>query len=179
MLQFPAWLTYIVVTPHHVMRLFLATCVAAALFLAQSGRALGGTAITSIVIDGQTNVFAGTSPSITVPAEVRLVEIHYSNLDITQPAEGHFRRRLMGLESVWTDVGNARVASFTGLQAGRYTLEVEAADSTGAWPQGGSTLAITVEPRVKPRNLAMLGAMLLALLGIACFFFMRKERGAT
>jgi len=49
-------------------------------------------------------------------------------------------------------------------------------DSTGAWTQSVSTLVITVEPQVTPRKLAMLFAMLLAVLGIAYFFFIRKDR---
>lgn len=113
----------------------LLTCAAAALFLAQPGRALGATAFTSIVIDGRTNAVAMASLSLAVPVDARLVEIYYTNPDLTQPAEGHFRYRLNGFASGWTDVGNARVASFTNLPAGHYAFEVQSADSTGKWTQ--------------------------------------------
>jgi hypothetical protein len=158
------------------MRRFIILCVAVGWTLVKSDSAFGSTAFTCVVVDGQTNILSGPSPSIELSAGATRVDIHYANSDIAAPAQGHFRYRLMGVENDWTDVGSARTVSFTKLPPGRYAFEVETADSTGAWTQSVSTLVVTVEPQVTPRKLAMLFAMLLAVLGIAYFFFFRKDR---
>jgi hypothetical protein len=158
------------------MRRFFILCLGLAWILVKSDPAFGSTAFTSVVVDGQPNTLSGPSPSIEVSAGATRVDIHYTNSDIAAPAQEHFRYRLMGVESDWTDVGSARTVSFTKLPPGRYAFEVETADSTGAWTQSVSTLVLTVEPQVTPRKLAMLFAILLAVLGIGYFFFMRKDR---
>ncbi|QRP64574.1 response regulator [Rhodanobacter sp. FDAARGOS 1247] len=82
------------------------------------------------------------------------------------PAANHYRFRLRGFDSTWIDNGNHGEREFTGLGAGDYTLEVQAAGANGQWVHLAHPLQIQVQAPPWQRWWAWLGYVLIALLGI-------------
>jgi signal transduction histidine kinase len=71
----------------------------------------------------------------------------FSALSYIDPARTRYRYRLAGLESKWNETESSRrVAAYTTLAAGYYTLQVQARTSRGNWTEGGAALNIRVLP---------------------------------
>jgi diguanylate cyclase (GGDEF)-like protein len=79
-----------------------------------------------------------------IPAGTRRVEINYTALSLVDPERVHFRVRLAGLDRVFLDVGNRRVANFAGLAPGSYRFEVQACNEDGIWNEVGARVEIVV-----------------------------------
>jgi signal transduction histidine kinase len=65
---------------------------------------------------------------------------------LTAPERVRFKRRVEGFENGWQDVGEERVATYSGLQPGRYHFRVIAANNDGVWNTEGASLAFVVQP---------------------------------
>jgi hypothetical protein len=100
--------------------------------------------IESVLIDGQTNLLSGQSPSITVRPGQKRVEIHFASSNVAVPDQGHYRFQLEGMDANWVEVSNT-IVSYTRLPAGRYRFVVEAADTNGTWDGKRSSVMITVD----------------------------------
>ena len=71
----------------------------------------------------------------------------FSALSYIDPARTRYRYRLVGLESKWNETdSNRRVAAYTTLPAGLYTLQVQARTNRGDWTAGGASLIIRILP---------------------------------
>jgi signal transduction histidine kinase/ligand-binding sensor domain-containing protein len=71
----------------------------------------------------------------------------FSALSYIDPARTQYRYKLAGLESKWNETeSNRRVAAYTTLPAGLYTLQVQARTSRGDWTEGGASLNIRILP---------------------------------
>ena len=71
----------------------------------------------------------------------------FSALSYIDPARTRYRYRLVGLESKWNETDSTRrVAAYTTLPAGLYTLQVQARTSRGEWTAGGASLTIRILP---------------------------------
>ncbi len=88
-----------------------------------------------------------------------------------------FRYRLVGFRDTWEETGTRRVAYFTNVPPGRYRFEVQAANRSGVWRPGPTTLALVVAPtwyeNVWHRRLA--AGLALALLALALRFRLRAH----
>ena len=71
----------------------------------------------------------------------------FSALSYVDPARTRYRYRLVGLESKWNETDSIRrVAAYTTLPAGLYTLQVQARTSRGEWTEGGASMTIRILP---------------------------------
>jgi signal transduction histidine kinase/ligand-binding sensor domain-containing protein len=72
----------------------------------------------------------------------------FSALSYVDPARTQYRYRLDGLESKWNETDSSRrIAAYTTLPAGPYTLQVQARTSRGDWTEsGGVRLNIRILP---------------------------------
>jgi diguanylate cyclase (GGDEF)-like protein len=70
----------------------------------------------------------------------------FAALDYSASADNRYAYRLEGLEANWTDAGTSRRATYTNLDAGRYTFRLKAANSYGTWNEQGLTVLVTVAP---------------------------------
>jgi signal transduction histidine kinase len=68
-----------------------------------------------------------------LPPGGRKLEFHYAAPTFAASKEIHFRYRLEGFDSEWTDVGTRRVAYYTNLRPGAYQFEVTTSSADGAW----------------------------------------------
>jgi len=98
--------------------------------------------------------------------------LSYAALDYTNPKQVHYRHRLLGLQSEWTETGLTSFASYTNLSPGKYVFEVQASgDGVNFSPQTTS-IAVIVTP---PFYLTVYAYMLYFLAPFAIVFAMRRR----
>ncbi len=106
--------------------------------------------IEAIYLDGQlvnTNrVHAHTIPPVTIPAAKERLEIHYTSLNLANPAKARFRYRLEHHEKEWTEAGDSRVARYSRLPAGNYRFQLAAANEDNVWNEANSGFSFVVLP---------------------------------
>lgn len=83
---------------------------------------------------------------LRIPAGRQQFEIRYTGLSFSAPDKVHFRHRLVGLESQWTEAGTKRVAEYSYLPPNRYRFEVTACNNDGLWNEKGASLDFEVLP---------------------------------
>lgn len=80
------------------------------------------------------------------PAGTRQLEITYTALSFSSPRQVRFRYRLDGLDKLWTEAADQRMAYYSHLSPGRYTFEVIACNNHGVWNETGARLTFQVLP---------------------------------
>jgi signal transduction histidine kinase len=105
----------------------------------------------SVLLDGRlqgTNFLRSPRlETVTVPAGIESVEIHYTSLSLSVPDKGLFKYRLENYETTWTTrPGNVRSARYSKLPPGKYRFHVMACNEDGFWNEQGSSMVITVLP---------------------------------
>jgi ligand-binding sensor domain-containing protein/signal transduction histidine kinase len=90
------------------------------------------------------NVATPVNAPLRIPPGRPNVEISYTAPNFINATQTHFKYRLEGLDSDWTDAGGRRIAYYSHLPPGEYFFHVIAGNSDGVWNQEGKTLAITV-----------------------------------
>ncbi|MEZ4791575.1 MAG: two-component regulator propeller domain-containing protein [Flavobacteriales bacterium] len=74
---------------------------------------------------------AGTLLSLTLPHNEPLVTFQFALMDHTAPKRNTFRYRLVGYTDEWIDGSTRNEATFTNLDPGDYTFEVQGTDHEG------------------------------------------------
>jgi ligand-binding sensor domain-containing protein len=113
--------------------------------------------LTSLQLFNQT-VAAGTSgsalaaSSITEAEELTLsyrdsvVTFEFAALNFVLPSKNQYKYKLEGFDADWNQVGTRRLATYTNLPPGRYTLRVAGSNNDGVWNEDGARLSIRVTP---------------------------------
>lgn len=94
-------------------------------------------------IDGEQ--YAVNDSVITIDYSRNLLTFSYVGLAYRNMGKVLYRYRLLGLDSNWVYTHNTS-CSFSNLQSGNFTLEVEAQNSKGAWSSSGAKISIVVNP---------------------------------
>ena len=92
---------------------------------------------------------AGEIPALqsaTLPYNQNFLAFEFAALDFRAPGRNQYACRLEGLDRDWVACGTRGFARYPGLEPGRYTLRVRAANSDGVWNQAGLALPITITP---------------------------------
>ncbi|MEZ4669433.1 MAG: two-component regulator propeller domain-containing protein [Anaerolineae bacterium] len=85
--------------------------------------------------------------SLTLTHDQSIVSFGFAVLNYSFGAYNHYRYRLLGLENEWIETDSKRrFATYTNLNAGNYTFEVQAANEDGVWNSNRVSLAVTVLP---------------------------------
>jgi signal transduction histidine kinase len=85
--------------------------------------------------------------SVTLTSQQNIFSFEFSALSFLNSPTNRYRYRLEGLDGNWHEVGSTdRVASYTTLPKGDYTLRVQSATSRGAWVEPGLSLRIHILP---------------------------------
>ena len=99
--------------------------------------------LTRVVVDGRD---AGPAPLRLTSADHRL-GFYFSSPNFAAPEKVRLRYRLVGYDHAWNETISDQEVNYTGLPAGRYTLEANASDSNGLWREGtGASLSFSVVP---------------------------------
>ncbi len=81
-----------------------------------------------------------------IAAGAERVEIHYTAISPSEPAQVRFRHQLLGYDRGWLEAGRTRLASFSHLPPGRYEFRVQAVNNDGVWSEAGAAVALVVHP---------------------------------
>lgn len=82
---------------------------------------------------------------ISLPYDKNFITLQFAAMQYNNPAKNSYRYRLNGLDKSWVE-SNVPRAVYTGLSPGRYTLNVNAANTSGIWSDKISTLSIVISP---------------------------------
>jgi diguanylate cyclase (GGDEF)-like protein len=74
------------------------------------------------------------------------VEIQFTAPDFVAPERVHFRYRLRGFDSEWTESGERRDAIYTKLPPGKYVFDLQAADGNSDWNSTVASLNVVLVP---------------------------------
>lgn len=81
---------------------------------------------------------------ITLFANQRRLEFHFTGLSFTAPTKVRFRCRMEGFDPDWVDAGTSRSVSYTRLPPGHYRFHVTARNNDGLWNETGASVAVIV-----------------------------------
>ncbi|WP_426336076.1 two-component regulator propeller domain-containing protein [Pseudoduganella sp. R-31] len=86
-------------------------------------------------------------PPLTVASDANSIAIEFAALDYHAPELNRYAYRLVGFDKDWvnTDAGR-RIASYTNLSPGRYTLQVRGSDHNGNWVEAPLQIEVDVLP---------------------------------
>ncbi len=91
---------------------------------------------------------------VSLPGGRGPVNLHWNDRDLSvaisaptfvDPQHTQYRFRLRGFDPGWIGTGHRHIREFSGLGAGRYTLDVEASGPNGAWGHLSTPLHIRVQ----------------------------------
>jgi diguanylate cyclase (GGDEF)-like protein len=114
------------------------------------------------------SAWVGTG-AVTVRPDRNSLAVEFSALDYSAPDHNIYRYRLAGFDRDWTqtDAGH-RVAAYTNLPPGMYSLLLQVADRSGAWTGHVTSLPINVLPAWFETQWFKLVVLLIAVLMIVC-----------
>ena len=126
--------------------------------------------IESIEVDGHeqnTNPLdSAWSPAATVPPGGEQLDINYAALNFSSSQNVHFKYRLEGSQTGWTDAKDSRVAHYTGLLPGHYRFHLIAGNEDDVWNETGCWADIYVTPHYWQTNSFRVAVILFALIVI-------------
>jgi len=87
------------------------------------------------------------SKLLTLPYKENFISFEFSALDFTNPEKNRYAYTMEGFDNQWrsADAEN-RIATYTNLDAGRYTFRVKASNNDGVWNEEGVSLTIIITP---------------------------------
>jgi len=109
----------------------------------------------------------------------RTVQVAFALLDYSAPERTRYSYRLAGLEDAWTESSaEQRVAHYTNVPPGKYTLQVRASNRAGGQWTESVSLPVRVVPTWYERTTfrVIMGLLLLALFGLLMHVRMRLLR---
>lgn len=105
--------------------------------------------------------------TLTLSPDQSVVTFVFSALNYRTPEDNHYAYRLLGFDSDWNWVRNKRSATYTNLDPGNYTFEVQGSNNDRVWSEAPAQLKIVVLPPVWQTWWAytLYGLALLAVIG--------------
>ncbi|MFO7934275.1 MAG: two-component regulator propeller domain-containing protein [Bacteroidales bacterium] len=83
---------------------------------------------------------------ITLKHSQSVITFRFASLNYTSPERNSYQIMMEGFEDEWRDIGTQRSATFTNLDAGRYTFRVRGSNNDLVWNETGTSLQIRVLP---------------------------------
>ncbi|MEM1118823.1 MAG: two-component regulator propeller domain-containing protein, partial [Bacteroidota bacterium] len=101
--------------------------------------------------------------------DVDRFSFQFSVLNYTAPQKNRTAYRLVGYDEQWRQTTAPHTATYTNVPAGKYTLEVKAANNDGIWNPTVKNLDITVEPPIWKTWYAIVG-YIAGIIGLILWF---------
>ena len=87
------------------------------------------------------------TPSLTLSHDQNMFSFEFAALSYVDPQRNQYRYMLEPLDRSWNPVDpQRRMATFTTLPAGHYTLRVQGSNNRGVWNEDGVTLRLEILP---------------------------------
>jgi diguanylate cyclase (GGDEF)-like protein len=107
--------------------------------------------------------------AVTLTPDLNSLAVEFSALDYSAPDHDLYRYRLAGFDRDWTQTDSGhRVAAYTNLPPGTYSLLLQVADRSGAWTGHVTSLPIQVLPAWFETQWFRFVVFLIAALMIVC-----------
>jgi signal transduction histidine kinase len=109
---------------------------------------------------------------LKLPALVRNLEIDYTALSFVVPQKVHFRYRLDGYDTKWSEPVSRRQVTYTNLPPSDYEFRVIACNNDGVWNEVGASVPFSVAPAWFQTiwfRIACAGALLILMRGLSQF----------
>lgn len=130
----------------------------------------------SVQRDGRRVPLAPEAGALRLAWDERNLRVSVKALSYVNPSRNHYRFRMEGFDSGWVDTGARGSREFTGLPAGHYTLQVQAAGPGNAWAALPHPMVLEVAAPPWRTPIAWLVYLLAALLLLIAFWRMLKMR---
>jgi diguanylate cyclase (GGDEF)-like protein len=124
-----------------------------------------------------------TPTQLVLTPETNTLAVEFSALDFTAPDHNRFSYRLDGFDQRWTETDpSRRLAAYTNLPAGDYTLRLRGSNREGLWTERTLALRISVLPAwyqhlwFRLTMVALLALAILALVRWRTAHLRRKQR---
>lgn len=89
----------------------------------------------------------GEKDSVNVSYDQNFLSIEFASLDYTNPLDNQYAYMLEGFENDWHYVDSRRrIANYTNLSPGEYTLRVRGSNNDGVWNNVGTSIHIIIAP---------------------------------
>jgi len=124
-------------------------------------------------------VTSDATGNVSLPPQIRDLQIAYTALSFVAPEKVLFRYKLEGWDRDWQDAGTRRQAFYSNLPPHNYRFRVMACNNSGLWNEVGTFLDFSIAPAYYQTNCFRLscGAAFLALLwGLYQFRLRRLAR---
>jgi signal transduction histidine kinase/ligand-binding sensor domain-containing protein len=108
--------------------------------------------IEQITADRKTYDPDSAKGQVSLPAQIRDLQIEYTALSLAAPEKVRFRYKLEGRDSDWQDAGNRRQAFYTDLAPRNYRFRVMASNNSGVWNETGAFLDFSIAPAYYQTN---------------------------
>ena len=118
-------------------------------------------------------------PLLQLNSDERVVSFDVAVLDYSAPERNRFRYRVKGLHEQWVSLTGSHTITLTGLEAGRYQLEVQGAPAIGLWSKESLIIDLLVRSPFLTVHTAY-GLALVAMVLISSllsFWWWRRMRG--
>lgn len=125
---------------------------------------------------GGASVPVGPYNDTSVPAQIVItpdtnsLAVEFSALDFTAPEQNSFSYKLEGFDEHWTDTDpSRRLAAYTNLPPGDYTLRLRGTNRDGQWTERALALRISVLPASYQRlwfRIALMALLALAIVAL-------------
>jgi signal transduction histidine kinase/ligand-binding sensor domain-containing protein/CheY-like chemotaxis protein len=99
--------------------------------------------VESVIADGKA---LDLTSDLRAPPGSTNWEFHYAALSMVAPERVHFRYRLEGYETGWTEANTRRTAYYTRLPPGKFTFRVVASNDDGVWNEIGAAQRFELLP---------------------------------
>jgi diguanylate cyclase (GGDEF)-like protein len=101
--------------------------------------------VTDIRIGGKSTV--DTRPPLRIEPGANSIAVEFSALDYSAPERNRYAYRLDGFDSAWIDTeASHRVAAYTNLPPGNFTLQLRGSNRDGVWSETTVALPVRVLP---------------------------------
>jgi len=84
--------------------------------------------------------------SLTLSYRDSVVTFEFAALDFVLPSKNQYKYKLEGFDTAWNEVGSRRIATYTNIPPGTYTLRVAGSNNDGVWNEDGARLVLRVLP---------------------------------
>lgn len=118
----------------------------------------------------------GRARTVSLKHNQSVFSLEFAGLDFVAPEDNQYAYRLLGFEDSWNYVGNRRSATYTNLDPGSYSFQVQASNSNGIWNPKPASLKIVVSPPPWQTPLAYLIYALLAAGILARAWYVQRAK---
>ncbi|MBK9572324.1 MAG: diguanylate cyclase [Rhodoferax sp.] len=133
--------------------------------------------ITELRVNGERQGLKANARTLQLSSQVRSFGVEFTALDYAAPARVRYAYKLEGFDPDWIHTGaNLRLASYSNLPPGSYTLRIRASNHSGVWSPMEQSQAIYIQAAWWQTTGFAVLVVLLAALAVAALVYLRTHQ---